>query len=121
MPASAWWARRPSDLQNQLYLALGPSGLNILGGDNDGANSASTASDIHVSNFQLYGSGLLETADVEMRLHEDATPGSPNVAFHVGVPSLPIQIKSMGGINLTVGFDFELAVDYNSGYDLHDP
>ena len=49
-----------------------------------------------------------------MRLHEDATPGSPNLAFHTGVPSLPIQITSMGGINLTVGFDFELAIDYTS-------
>ena len=104
-----------SDLQNEIYQAIGPSGLNLLGGDNSGANNASTASDVHVSNFQLYGSGLLKTADVEMRMHLDATTGAANnLAFTAGIPSLPIQVKSQGGITLTVGLDFELAVDFNA-------
>ena len=105
-----------SDLQNELYQALGPNGgLNILGAGNDGANSTSAAGDIHVTNFTTNGSGILETANVEMRLHEDAAVGSPSdMNFTVGVPSLPIQITSQGGITLTVGFDFELAIDYNA-------
>ena len=76
---------QPSDLQNQLYQALGPGGLNLLGGDNNGPNSASTTSDIHVSNFTTFGSGLLRTANVEMRLHENATAGfAIEPDFHPG-------------------------------------
>jgi hypothetical protein len=114
------------DLQNELYKVFGspsytqngqvlaPNGLDLLGGGNDGANSASVPSDIHVTNFNLDPSGILETADVEMRLHLNATLGSASdLTFNLGLPALPFKIMSTGGLQVTVGFDYELAVNYS--------
>ena len=100
----------PTYTQNGQQLA--PNGLNILGAQNYAAgNGASTPNDIHVTNWATNGASF----DVEMRLHENVVAGNgSNLTFNLGLPSLPFAITSTGGVTVSVGFDYELAADFNS-------
>ena len=106
-----------SDLVNALYAVLGPpgsnppnspNGLNLLGGDNDGANSASTTSAIHVTTPFTFDGGV-PTGAVELRLHE--TIASTNVNLTTGLSTLPIQFQTKANVTISGSIDVELAIE----------
>ncbi|HVA47067.1 MAG TPA: choice-of-anchor tandem repeat GloVer-containing protein [Pirellulales bacterium] len=106
----------PADLdaavQNALGPALGSAGLKILA-DQTGNLSSSSSTDLTdvVIDPGTFGSGGFE---VTMWLHVAQTLVNSSGNFNTGLPGLPLQVSANGGIQVTAGFDFELAFGYNA-------
>jgi hypothetical protein len=104
-----------STVQQALFNVLGPpspsnnnKGLNVLGDrDNDGTVDPQ---DIYVN---ITGSDpSTSTITLEMRLHKDLAQVNQSLTFGLGLPALPFNVATSGGVQLHVGFDFELACSY---------
>jgi hypothetical protein len=100
----------PADslIQNAVAGALGPSGLGILV-DRD-ANGAGS-DDVLVTHPANLGAGGFE---VEVRLQAAAVASSATVNFDTGLPGLPFKVTANGTLQVTAGFDYELAFTYNA-------
>jgi hypothetical protein len=81
--------------QQALSDALGSQGANLLQGI------------VHVTD---QGGGSFS---VEARLHAQPVSATIPLTFSTGLPGLPLQFQQQGNITLGVGFDYELAFQYD--------
>jgi hypothetical protein len=86
-------------IQNALFDALGPNGLNLLQDSN--GDGQVDASDVEV--FAYHGA-----AHFEMTLSRSAGLDSSS-AFDVGLPGLPFHLDGNLGVQVQVGYDLQLA------------
>ncbi len=52
--------------------------------------------------------------EVDMRLHQALATSSTPFNLSLGLPALPFQVKTSGGVNVQIGFDYELAFTYTA-------
>jgi hypothetical protein len=91
-------------VETGLYKALGPDGLGIVKQLTDIA--VNITGDAPDNNLRI---------GVEMPLRQTWTLiQSPNLMFDLGLPALPIQATAAGGVQVSVGFAFELKFGYDA-------
>lgn len=98
----------PSVLQNALFNALGPAGLNVL---RDHGSDGLTAADILIN---APGGTLSSNFSVDMHLQGSVAGPSTPLTFSTGLPGLPLKIETDGSIGISVNYDFELAFSYDA-------
>jgi hypothetical protein len=106
----------PSDatISNALFSVLGsgpnaPNGLNVIGDTNN--NGSIGPDDVIVTHPAALGANGVE---IEIRLQRDLVTATTPLTFSTGLPSLPFSVSTTGSVAVRVGFDYELAVQYNS-------
>jgi hypothetical protein len=93
-----------SDIATKLFSVLNPIGV------------VDNISDISVS---ITGADFNQNEDtlnigIEIHLHPTlALVQAPNLMFNLGLPALPIDASAAGGVQLKVGFDYELKFGYD--------
>jgi hypothetical protein len=92
------------DVQHALYTVFGPDGLNILGDTN---GDGTVGPDDVVVSQQPAGQDPVVT--FEAQLHQPVTTSATeNPNLDLGLQGLQFQVATQGGINLGVGFDYDL-------------
>jgi hypothetical protein len=102
-----------SDVQKALFDLLGPKagGLNVLGDTNNDGTVDPNDVEVSISGTDPSNCKI----GIEMRLHQDvAVVQTPNLKFGLGLPALPFQVTAAGGVQLKVGFDYELKFGYDA-------
>jgi Ca2+-binding RTX toxin-like protein len=99
-------------VQNALFTVLGPGtvsnpGLNILGDtNNDGS--------VNAADIVITHAGGDCTASLELLLHKSLAMATVPFGFDLGLPGIPLKVSSTGGVQISVGFDYELAFGIDS-------
>jgi hypothetical protein len=97
-----------SAVTGQLYSALGPGGLKVVDSANDITVSITGAINPNANENDL-------NLGLEIHLHPIlALVQSPNLKFDLGLPALPVEASAAGGVQLKVGFDFELKCGFDA-------
>ncbi len=56
-----------------------------------------------------------DTVEIAVRLHKDVSAPTGNLNVNLGLKSLPVTVATTGGVQVGVGFDYELAFKYDHG------
>jgi hypothetical protein len=101
-----------TDVQMQLFKVLGnKGGLNVLGDKNNDGTVDYKDINVTISGDSSSNAKIA----VDMRLHQDIlSVSTPTLKFGLGLPALPFQAAASGGVQLKVGFDFELGFAYDA-------
>lgn len=97
-----------SVLQNALFNALGPGGLNLLADQN---GNGVDASDVIVT---APGGVLNGNFSVQMTLQGTVAGPTTPLTFATGLPGLPLKIDTDGALTTNVHFSYQLAFNYNA-------
>src|SRR5262249_37248252 len=96
-------------IQQEIYDVIGPTGTGPhLLAAHDGSTNTATKADVIVNVDSDY------SFHVDMRLHQSLVNSSTNFDLGLGLPGVPFRVTANGGVTVQVGFDYELAFNYNN-------
>lgn len=95
------------ELQSLIWMALGTG--------NGGLGLVTNENNIRISNFNTDGNGVVTSSNIEVWVHVAPSQITNSLSFNLGLPSLPLQVSNTVGLTANVGFDLDLALDWNGG------
>lgn len=102
-------------LQTALWLATGPTGLNILK-DRDGSGTV-TIDDVEFVNMDLEQDGKVDQVEFYLDLGQDLTVLNTPIDFDIGLPGLGLDVE--GDLEILLGYEWNLSFGVSNRYGFY--
>lgn len=102
-------------LQTALWLAVGPSGLNILKDRN--SSGTVTIEDVGFENIDFEQDGKVDQVEFFLDLGQDLTVLNTPIDFDIGLPGLGLDVE--GDLEILVGYEWNLAFGISNRYGFY--